>query len=139
MRNSSTWTSWAKIPSTDYINTTNFPGLNKTGTVTSVTVTGANGLSGTGTITTSGTITLSNTGVRSVTINSNYLRVNTNGTNNDLTIPYATKAGRLVSNSGTNLGGLSYYYAGGIVSSTDKTGAFAGPSTSTIYSSVLRL
>lgn len=77
---------------TTWINTTNFPGLNKTGTVTSVTVTGANGLSGTGTITTSGTITLSNAGVRSTTINGNYLRVNTNGTNADLTIPYATKA-----------------------------------------------
>jgi hypothetical protein len=60
-----------------------------------VTVTGANGLSGTGTITTSGTITLSNAGVRSVTINGNYLRVNTNGTNADLTIPYATQATKL--------------------------------------------
>ena len=37
-----------------------------------------------------GQITFTNTGVRSVTINSNYLRVNTNGTNADLTIPYAT-------------------------------------------------
>lgn len=78
---------------TSYVNTTNFPGLNKTGTVTSVTVTGANGLSGSGTVTTSGTITLSNAGVRSTTINGNYLRVNTNGTNADLTIPYATSAG----------------------------------------------
>jgi hypothetical protein len=57
-----------------------------------VTVTGANGLSGSGTVTSSGTITLSNSGVRSTTINGNYLRVNTNGTNNDLTIPYATNA-----------------------------------------------
>ena len=80
---------------TDYINTTNFPGLNKTGTVTSITVTGNNGLSGTGTITTSGTITLSNAGVRSTTINGNYLSVNTNGTNADLTIPYASVAGKL--------------------------------------------
>ena len=77
---------------TSYVNTTNFPGLNKTGTVTSVTVTGSNGLSGSGTVTTSGTITLSNSGVRSTTINGNYLRVNTNGTNTDLTIPYATNA-----------------------------------------------
>ena len=95
MHNSATqgsgWGSWWGIPTTAYINTTNFPGLNKTGTVTSVTVTGANGLSGTGTITTSGTITLSNVGVRSTTINGNYLRINTNGTNTDLTIPYATK------------------------------------------------
>lgn len=80
---------------TDYVNATNFPGLNKTGTVTSVTVTGANGLSGTGTITTSGIITLSNSGVRSTTINGNYLRVNTNGTNSDLTIPYATNADKI--------------------------------------------
>lgn len=78
---------------TDYINETNFPGIKKTGTVTSVTVTGTNGLSGSGTITTSGTITLSNSGVRSTVISGNYLRVNTNGTNADLTIPYATSAG----------------------------------------------
>jgi hypothetical protein len=80
---------------TTYISTTNFPGLNKTGTVTSVTVTGANGLSGTGTVTTSGTITLSNAGVRSATINGDYLKVNTNGTDRNLTIPYATAAGHV--------------------------------------------
>ena len=44
---------------TDYVNSTNFPGL---------------------------------AGVRSVTVNGNYLRVNTNGTNADLTIPYAKTA-----------------------------------------------
>lgn len=91
------WKSWVNILTdgnyTTYVNETNFPGLKKTGTVTSVTVTGANGLSGSGTVTTSGTITLSNAGVRSTTINGNYLRVNTNGTNADLTIPYATSAG----------------------------------------------
>jgi len=37
--------------------------------------------------------TFYNSGVRSTTINGNYLRVNTNGTNADLTIPYATNAG----------------------------------------------
>lgn len=38
--------------------------------------------------------TINNSGVRSVTLtNDNKLRVNTNGTNNDLTIPYATSAG----------------------------------------------
>ena len=36
--------------------------------------------------------TFSNSGVRSTTINGNYLRVNTNGTNADLTIPYAVKS-----------------------------------------------
>ena len=90
------WTTWSRVITdrnyTSYVNTTNFPGLNKVGTVTSVTVTGTNGLSGSGTITSSGTITLSNSGVRSVSINGNYLRVNTNGTNTDLTIPYATNA-----------------------------------------------
>ena len=95
----STWLDWKTIIDssnyTNYVNTTNFPGLNKVGTVTSVTVTGSNGLSGTGTITTSGTITLSNAGVRSTTINGNYLRVNTNGTNADLTINYATTASQI--------------------------------------------
>lgn len=80
---------------TNYINTTNFPGIYKTGTVTSITLTAGSGISinNSGTaITTSGTRTITNTGVRSTTINGNYLRVNTNGTNADLTIPYATNA-----------------------------------------------
>ena len=50
---------------------------------------------GTG-ISLSGT-TFSNSGVRATTINGNYLRVNTNGTNADLTIPYATTANQLKS------------------------------------------
>ena len=37
--------------------------------------------------------TFYNTGVRATTINGNYLRVNTNGTNSDLTIPYSNVAG----------------------------------------------
>ena len=37
--------------------------------------------------------TVSNSGVRSVSISGNYLRVNTNGTNSDLTIPYALRLG----------------------------------------------
>ena len=45
---------------------------------------------GTG-ISLSGT-TFSNSGVRAVSINGNYLRVNTNGTNDDLTIPFATSS-----------------------------------------------
>lgn len=36
--------------------------------------------------------TFYNSGVRAATINGNYLRINTNGTNADLTIPYATNA-----------------------------------------------
>ena len=45
---------------------------------------------GTG-ISLSGT-TFSNSGVRAVSVNGNYLRVNTNGTNADLTIPYASNS-----------------------------------------------
>jgi len=41
-------------------------------------------------------VTLTNAGVRSTTINGKYLRVNTNGTDADLTIPYAIKADQLV-------------------------------------------
>jgi len=39
-------------------------------------------------------------GVRSVSINGNYLRVNTNGSNSDLTIPYATNAGNTATVNG---------------------------------------
>ena len=117
---------------TSYVNTTNFPGLNKTGTVTSVAMTVPTGLSVSGTpITTSGTLAISlasgysipttakqsnwdtaygwgnhasagyllattaaSTYVSSVALNGNYLRVTKNGTNTDLTIPYATNASR---------------------------------------------
>lgn len=73
---------------TSYVNTTNFPGLNKTGTVTSITLTAGTGisLSATGAITTSGSRTISlASGVatagtyRSVTVDT-YGRV-TSGTN----------------------------------------------------------
>lgn len=103
-----------------YVNS--FSGINKTGTVTSVTLTAGSGIgitdSGTA-ITTSGTRTITNTGVRSTTINGNYLRVNTNGTNADLTIPYATyanSAGEL-SNKFSFGGGENkdkYFYVGSI-------------------------
>lgn len=66
-----------------------------TGTVTSITLKAGSGISldtDNTAITTSGTRTITNSGVRSATINGNYLRVNTNGTNADLTIPYATSA-----------------------------------------------
>lgn len=53
-----------------------------------------------------GKVTITNTGVRSTTINGNYLRVNTNGTNADLTIPYATSAGSL---GGYNISNFMVY------------------------------
>lgn len=95
--NDATWGSWKIIIDTEnyssYVNATNFPGLNKTGTVTSVAIANGGGISISGSpITSSGTITISNAGVRSATINGNYLRVNTNGADNDLTIPYATRS-----------------------------------------------
>lgn len=63
---------------------------------TDTTYTANNGVSLSGT-------TFSNSGVRSATINGNYLRVNTGGTNADLTIPYATSADKLtMPSSGSN-------------------------------------
>ena len=49
-----------------------------------------------------------NRGVRATTINGNYLRVNTNGTNADLTIPYASNAGSVAWGDVTGKPG-SYY------------------------------
>lgn len=79
--------------------------ISGSGTVTSVGLTNGGGISISGSpITTSGNITISNAGVRSVSINGDYLRVNTAGTNADLTIPYATDATnlRLIPNSTEN-------------------------------------
>ena len=75
-----------------------------TGTVTSVTLKAGTGISldtDDTAITTSGTRTITNSGVRSATISGNYLRVNTNGTNADLTIPYATSSGSCSGNAAT--------------------------------------
>ena len=85
-----------------------------TGTVTSVTIAAGTGISvdNSAAITTSGTRTITNTGVRAVSISGNYLRVNTNGTNADLTIPYATYAASAGSassaSSATNATNASY-------------------------------
>lgn len=195
---------------TDHINTTNFPGLYKTGTVTSVTLTSGTGItvSNSGTaITTSGTRTISlnaasssaiggiqlgytasganiplqtssnkgyvtltkdaivkalgytpptsdttysagtgislsgttfsNAGVRSTTINGNYLRVNTNGTNDDLTIPYATVSNELNRTAATDVNScysdlkVKYFTLAGC-SATEDTGnkRFAGTDNS---------
>ena len=58
-------------------------------------------------------VSLTNTGVRSTTINGNYLRVNTNGTNTDLTIPYATTASKL-STVNKTAWGRTFWTAGGV-------------------------
>ena len=75
---------------TTWLNTTNYPGLNKTGTVTSITLKAGAGISldvDNTAITTSGTRTITNSGVRSVTTSTVYLNVNTNGTTASLLVP----------------------------------------------------
>ena len=84
-----------------------------------------------------GKVTITNTGVRSTTINGNYLRVNTNGTNTDLTIPYATTANMLARSAGTNVNScyedlkLKYYTLSGCDSSVSTDGKrYAGTDNS---------
>jgi len=75
---------------------TNDSGYVTSSGVTSVTLKAGSGISldvDNTAITSTGTRTITNSGVRATTINGNYLRVNTNGANADLTIPYATSAG----------------------------------------------
>lgn len=55
-------------------------------------------------------ITITNSGVIAVTINGNYLRVNTNGVDNDLTIPYAITSTNL---AGGAQGSIPYQSAAG--------------------------
>ncbi|SHL74061.1 hypothetical protein SAMN04488494_0617 [Xylanibacter ruminicola] len=52
--------------------------------------------------------TFYNSGVRAATINGNYLRINTNGTNADLTIPYATSAGSVAWSNVTGKPAFNY-------------------------------
>ena len=75
-------------------------------------------------ITSTGTRTITNSGVRSTTINGNHLRVNTNGTDVDLTIPYATNAGNTnkLNITGYQTDGLSFYQ-----SENSFDGSPAGP------------
>ena len=110
---------------TSYIKESNFPGLNKVGTVTSVAIANGGGLSVAGSpITTSGTITITNTGVRSVTIgtndNANKVAVNTGGTTTYLTIPYAIYSTHLI---GGVQGSIPYQ------SAADTTTFLAAPTT----------
>lgn len=74
---------------------------------TDTTYSGSNGISLSGT-------TFSNSGVRATTINGNYLRVNTNGTNADLTIPFATNSTNAsnAANSQSNYGAKSFIVEG---------------------------
>ena len=72
-------------------------GVEKSLTNTNTTYSAGTGISLSGT-------TFSNSGVRATTINGNYLRVNTNGTNADLTIPYATNADTVDSQHATKFG-----------------------------------
>ena len=62
-------------------------------------------------------ISVTNTGVRATTINGNYLRVNTNGTNSDLTIPYATLANTATTTADTT----NALYLVGVTSSATTT------------------
>lgn len=78
---------------------TNDSGYVTSSGVTSITLKAGTGISldvNNTAITSTGTRTITNSGVRSTTINGNYLRVNTNGTDADLTIPYATSAARFL-------------------------------------------
>lgn len=55
-----------------------------------------------------------------------------------LKVNYSQASRRLLSSAAKNVGGLSYYYTSG-TSSTDNTGNWVGPTSSTTYMSVLRL
>lgn len=98
-KNNGTWKSWIRIAQADEAiadisrSGTTFTATRVDGTKftftqqdNNTTYSGNNGVGLSGT-------TFYNTGVRATSINGNYLRVNTNGTNADLTIPYASSAG----------------------------------------------
>ena len=60
------------------------------------------------------------------------------GTTKYLKVNYSQASRKLFSSSAKNVGGLSYYYTSG-TSSTDNTGNWVGPISSTTYMSILRL
>lgn len=105
-----------------------FTGLYNTGTVTSVAISNGGGIGISGSpITSSGTITISNAGVRSVTIGTgdhvNKLAVNTNGTTAYLTIPYAANANTAVTAGYANEAGST------VALSTPRTISLSGAVT----------
>lgn len=83
---------------------------------------------------TDGRITFTNTGVRSVTIYGNYLRVNTNGTNADLTIPYATATSVLNS---TQISTEADITQSGVRAYTGIGTSWEGDVTSMAYAAIL--
>lgn len=116
--NGSATPSWYKLPASAF----------KSGTVTSVTIKAGTGISinSESAITSSGTRTITNTGVLSVTLgtgsNANKLAVNTGGSTTNLTIPYSTTSGNgifYIEGTGTTAGtwlgthgSIGSYYAG---------------------------
>ena len=74
-------------------------------------------------------------GVRSVTINEDYLKVNTNGVETNLTIPYSKKSSYLTSSIPLNSNYTLNFYASGTKIGTDVGNAYNGSSNDyTLYS-----
>ena len=87
---------------------------------------------------------LSNSGVRSVSVSGDYLRVNTGGTNADLTVPYATTVKRFKRYDGTlNVEGgydLNTLLAGGgITSQYNLTSTWANAPANMSYGGAVQL
>jgi hypothetical protein len=74
-----------------------------------------------------------------ITWHNNWTTSTPSGTASQATFSGAVNYSRILGPNGTkNIKGLTYYY-NGVVSSNDNTGNFAGPTTNTTYSSILRL
>lgn len=123
---------------------TNDSGYVKSSGVTSITLKAGTGISldtDNTAITGTGTRTITNAGVRTTTINGNYLRVNTNGTNADLTIPYATKAGTADKLGATTVGAANHpiYLNAGVPTAAgvgDSFVSYGGQNFSDSYSPI---
>lgn len=115
------------VPSSNMTITSDANG-NVTFTATNTTYSAGTGISLSGT-------EFSNSGVRATTINGNYLRVNTNGTNADLTIPYATSAGTANAVAWGNVSGkpsTSITWGAGTTNGPTLTVTAAGSSSSAL-------